>query len=155
MSDLQLINRSVVPPGQFRYVQSETQFTIISPTWLDLVKDVKKHRIANNLPVGLFFEHEIESQLAESLSKTAPHFVTAYEPPPKIPVPREEWPLWAKGIALIGSSEDKGVGDTIYRVIGDENSETFKTWYRKIFGKDCSCATRRWLWNELYSYAAE
>ncbi len=55
------------PPGGFRYTQPETKMFFRTVTWRDLVQLVHQHRRANNLPVGLFFEQEIEQQLCGEL----------------------------------------------------------------------------------------
>lgn len=73
-------------------------------------------------------------------------------PAPVVPVPLSEWPPWAWGFRLAKRRGDAGVGDTVQRLIGDENSEKFKRWYKGKFGKDCGCAGRRILWNQLYRY---
>ena len=64
----------------------------------------------------------------------------------------EKWPLWAKAMALMKKEEDKGVGDTVYRVIGLPASEAFKKWYARIFGKSCGCTQRQQRWNQQYRY---
>lgn len=63
-----------------------------------------------------------------------------------------EWPVWAKAIKLVGKPPDAGVGDTIHRLIGDENSATFKAWYHTTFGRTCGCHGRQKLWNQQYHY---
>lgn len=73
-------------------------------------------------------------------------------PEPPKPIPRSEWPIWAKGLALMAVSYDAGIGDTVARLIGDANSERFKTWYKNIFGGECGCAARRAEWNAIYRY---
>lgn len=64
---LTLQNENEVPPGGWRYMQPETALWIKAPSWGELVKEVKKHRNANNLPIGLNFEQEIVDQLCASL----------------------------------------------------------------------------------------
>jgi hypothetical protein len=64
---LRLHLRNEVPPGGFRYTERETGRLIQSPSWNDLISDVKKHRIANNIPIGLEFEKEVEEQLCQIL----------------------------------------------------------------------------------------
>ncbi len=66
------------------------------------------------------------------------------------PIPREDWPLWAKGLAMMSKPEDKGIGDVARRMIGEENSEAFKKWFRATTGKDCGCTGRQKLWNAQY-----
>ncbi len=66
------------------------------------------------------------------------------------PIPRKEWPFWAKALAMTAKPEDKGVGDVVARTIGAENSEAFKKWYKATTGKDCGCTGRQNLWNIKY-----
>lgn len=69
---------------------------------------------------------------------------------PPQPVPRAEWPTWAKGLALLSKAEDAGIGDTAHRVIGDFASEKFSLWHKLIFGTPCQCAARQAQWNQQY-----
>ncbi len=66
------------------------------------------------------------------------------------PIPPDQWPLWAKALAQFAKPEDKGIGDAIARIIGDEQSEKFKAWYLITFGKKCGCNGRQTLWNIKY-----
>ncbi len=66
------------------------------------------------------------------------------------PVPRKDWPIWAKALAMIAKPEDKGIGDVVARTIGAENSEAFKKWYKATTGKDCGCTGRQLRWNIEY-----
>ncbi len=66
------------------------------------------------------------------------------------PVPRKEWPVWAKALAMISKPEDKGIGDVVARTIGSENSEAFKKWYKATTGKSCGCTGRQLRWNIEY-----
>ncbi len=66
------------------------------------------------------------------------------------PIPRKDWPLWTKALAMIAKPEDKGVGDIVARTIGAENSEAFKKWFKATTGKDCGCTGRQRRWNIEY-----
>ncbi len=66
------------------------------------------------------------------------------------PIPREEWPLWAKALAQFAAPDDKGIGDVVARMIGDENSAKFKAWHLATFGRTCGCNGRQNLWNQKY-----
>ncbi len=66
------------------------------------------------------------------------------------PIPRKDWPLWAKALAMISKPEDKGIGDVVTRTVGAENSEAFKKWFKATTGKDCGCTGRQKLWNQQY-----
>ena len=75
-----------------------------------------------------------------------------FEPAPTAK-PREQWPGWAKLIALASNSQDKGVGDTVARTIGPIGGEQFKAWYLKITGHSCGCSERQYLLNQLYPFS--
>lgn len=62
-----LINKNEVVPGGFRYFQKETERWVKAPSWSELLIAVKKHRRANELPIGLMFEQEVETQLCSTL----------------------------------------------------------------------------------------
>ena len=66
------------------------------------------------------------------------------------PLPPEQWPVWVKALRQFSTDEDEGIGDVVYRIIGDENSLAFKAWHLKTFGKECNCTARRNRWNKLY-----
>jgi len=65
-------------------------------------------------------------------------------------IPQDEWPMWAKALKQFAKPEDKGIGDVVARMIGDENSTAFKAWYLATFGKSCGCAGRQAKWNQQY-----
>ncbi len=77
---------------------------------------------------------------ADFVSKYAP----ATRPVSILPqsIPRKDWPLWAKALAMLAKPEDNGIGDVVARTIGDENSEAFKKWFKATTGKDCGCTGR-------------
>lgn len=62
------------------------------------------------------------------------------------------WPLWAKGLRAVKREGEAGVGDTIERLVGKWNSQVFKTWYLKTFGKQCGCSRRKEHLNKSYPY---
>jgi hypothetical protein len=70
---------------------------------------------------------------------------------PKIQaMPLADWPLWAKAFKWAAKPEDKGIGDIVARMIGDENSMKFKQWHLATFGRPCDCTGRRERWNRQY-----
>ncbi len=85
-----------------------------------------------------------------------PELLEHYRKIPKIERPqaaliaRDQWPTWAKALAQFAKPEDKGIGDVVARIIGDERSEKFKAWYLVTFGKPCGCNGRQNLWNTKY-----
>jgi hypothetical protein len=56
---------------------------------------------------------------------------------------RSGWPLAARLLAKLATDADAGLGDTLYRAIGERNSERFSRTYKAVMGHDCGCATRR------------
>ena len=63
------------------------------------------------------------------------------------------WPLWAKSVATVKTDADIGVGDTVERIIGSDNSDALKAWYLKTFHRICGCDGRKADWNLKYKYA--
>ena len=61
-----------------------------------------------------------------------------------------EWPIWAKALKQFAKPEDKGIGDVVARIIGEEKSSAFSAWYLAMFGKPCNCKGRQARWNKLY-----
>jgi len=62
----------------------------------------------------------------------------------------EDWPIWAKALKQFATPQDKGIGDVVARMIGDETSAKFKAWHLATFGKPCGCTGRQKLWNTKY-----
>jgi len=68
-------------------------------------------------------------------------------------IPNAKRPLWAKAMALLKSTSDRGVGDTVERTIGKSNSAAFKAWYLATFKKSCGCGERKNECISKYNYA--
>lgn len=62
----------------------------------------------------------------------------------------KEWPVLLKPLKLMAKEQDKGLGDIVLRIIGDENSDKFKKWYFNSFGHDCGCSSRQSWLNRKY-----
>jgi hypothetical protein len=62
-----LLEPNTVPPDGFRYFQAETKTWIRASDYANLFLNVRDHRKANNLPLGTFWEAEVEDQLCRSL----------------------------------------------------------------------------------------
>ena len=76
-------------------------------------------------------------------------------PKPRVePVPRAQWPLWAKALARsrFHHAEDIGMGDTIVHLIGNTRSDRFKKWFERKFGRSCGCSDRQQWLNRLFPY---
>src|SRR5690349_18133857 len=70
------------------------------------------------------------------------------------PLPAEQWPQWAKDLALERKDTDRGVGDTVTHMIGDMKSAAFKNWFQQIFGRSCGCLERQHWLNQKYPYSS-
>ncbi len=66
------------------------------------------------------------------------------------PIEKDQWPIWAKALSQFSTPNDKGIGDVVARMIGDENSMKFKQWHLATFGRPCNCSSRRERWNKQY-----
>lgn len=67
------------------------------------------------------------------------------------------WPLNMFGVAarvmkLSRTPEDRGVGDTLARVIGPIGGDAYKKWFLEVFGKSCGCQERQDKLNEMFPY---
>lgn len=74
MTSQTLRNPEEAPPGGFRYFQQETQQWIKAASLPELFTEVKKHRKANELPIGLMFQQEVESQLCSFMPPGVCHY---------------------------------------------------------------------------------
>ncbi len=82
--------------------------------------------------------------ITENLGKSANEFPDAVPSVPTvISIPRDKWPMWTKALAKFATPEDKGIGDVVARMIGEENSAQFKAWHLATFGRSCGCNGRQ------------
>jgi len=61
------------------------------------------------------------------------------------------WPKWAKAAATFKTAEDKGVGDTIKRMLG--TAGIFFEATMKTLGVPCHCPERREEFNARFPYS--
>lgn len=79
-------------------------------------------------------------------------YILPDEPSAPLPDRTEQWPLWARALSKFRKEGELGVGDTIKRVIGNDNSEAFKKWYKDTTGRDCGCCGRHNNLNQQFKY---
>lgn len=70
--------------------------------------------------------------------------------PPPEPVPSDKWPSWANWVAGQKAEPDRGVGDTIERMLGI-GGKIFQA-SMKLIGVPCGCNARKAEWNIKYPY---
>jgi hypothetical protein len=71
---------------------------------------------------------------------------------PVQPVPRDQWPLVVKAMALAAKPEDKGVGDTAKRMLAGMGADALAKLYEQATGRECGCKDRAARLNALYPY---
>lgn len=64
--------------------------------------------------------------------------------------PSPNWPILLQPFRLLAKEGDKGLGDIVHRMIGDANSDKYKAWHMRIFGKPCGCSERQNSLNEEF-----
>ena len=57
------------------------------------------------------------------------------------------WPWWALAIWCLRAGTDRGVGDTVHRILGPVGA-----WYMRLRAGKCGCADRQLRWNLRYRY---
>ena len=71
---------------------------------------------------------------------------------PSQPAP---WPIWARPFRLLSRSGDRGLGDTITRIVGPIGGDAFKAWHLAMFGVPCGCEGRQESLNREFPFPAE
>jgi hypothetical protein len=80
------------------------------------------------------------------------NFIVGGSNPPPTRKFSEQWPLWARTVGALRKDGEKGVGDTVERLVGANNSESFKLWYKRTFNRNCGCDGRKETWNAKFQY---
>lgn len=70
---------------------------------------------------------------------------------PILPLPRPQWPWRARAVSWFRRPADRGVGDTIARLLG-RAGEVSKRVYRWLSGRECACGSRQARLNLLFPY---
>ena len=96
------------------------------------------HARAGECPLGKFTEAE-----RAAAKRTPPKRVE--------PVPRDQWPLAVRVVARLAIEGEKGIGDTLKRLIVGVGGEQFTRLMHRI-GVDCGCAGRQAYANARYPY---
>lgn len=60
------ISKSVVPPGEFRYVEPASGVRFQTLSWEAMVLAVREHRIANGYPLPPGWQEELESEICKN-----------------------------------------------------------------------------------------
>ena len=65
----------------------------------------------------------------------------------------DAWPFFARSIATLRTTDDKGLGDTVARCLTIIGAKSLAHVYHLITGKSCGCVDRQAKLNEMYPYA--
>lgn len=91
-------------------------------------------------------KHLASPSLPEGFNKPSP-------PEPFVPSPPKEWPMLARIIRRMRSTEDRGVGDTVARMLSYFGAKSMSEMYERIMGKPCGCGDRQARLNAFFPYA--
>lgn len=82
------------PGGRFPYLQQETGFRFAELDFESLLKVVKAHRDANNLPIGTNFRYEVMDECCRELLSTYPNWTGAIDDEGRAAIlPGRKWNL--------------------------------------------------------------
>lgn len=62
------------PGGNYLYTQLETSYELKSPSLTALLKQIRAHRVANNIPIGVAINQEIENACCKELLARYPNY---------------------------------------------------------------------------------
>lgn len=97
-----------------------------------------------NVVTPLPFVATVETPLDMAATPAGVHYSQTHG----IDVP---WPLIVRGISRRRISSDKGVGDTVHRILSKMGGTQFE-WVMKRLGIDCGCGSRQEWLNAVYPY---
>ncbi len=66
------------------------------------------------------------------------------------PIPRDQWPRLARWLSRRSTASDRGLGDTLARLLSRLGVARFKIWFHTLTGHDCGCADRQAHLNAIY-----
>jgi len=98
-----------------------------------------------------FLPTTLSSVIAAAINAVADKVTQAVVP--STPVAPSHWPLFAKKALEMAQPGEKGVGDTIARIVGPIGGNAFKAWYHKVTGGSCTCGKRQIELNKAYPYS--
>lgn len=153
------------PAGGWRYpsLGKSRETDLGAPSYIALLAMVDRHYRANGEePPG---DEAVRKWLCDNFplpciqdGQVYDNPWTRMEPTPyhMRPIPYTEWPLWAKVMKkTLGRPEDRGIGGTVERLIGNDSSEKFKAWYRVTFNVECGCQGRKDRLDANYPYLVD
>jgi hypothetical protein len=68
------------------------------------------------------------------------------------PLPMAEWPRWARWLERRRRPGERGIGDTLTRLLDTRGGAAWKRWYKAILGRECGCGERGERMNRAFPY---
>ena len=69
-------------------------------------------------------------------------------------LPPRPWPLWARALARRRVAGERGVGDTLARLLNGVGAARAAAVYERLVGKTCGCKDRQQWMNEQWPYVS-
>lgn len=110
-------------------------------------KDTTLHQGYRYCPLGKFGEGSDAKPTGWDELPAAPP-APAEQPP--VAVPRADWPLSIRALALVAQPGDTGIGDVAHRVLAGMGADALAKLYEQATGKPCGCADRAAKLNQLF-----
>ena len=90
-----------------------------------------------------------EPERVLALIENRPHAEKAAAPVAPVTT---RWPWYWRLLSLLRTRADRGVGDTVARLLRYLGGERLKRWWKRRTKADCGCAGRQGRLNRLYPY---
>ncbi len=121
---------------------------ISSNSYMVLKMEIHKHYEGNHRPVP--DEETIHRYLCDNLTIPCCEDGVQVQNRYTNPVPSrrpgvvgKDWPFALRPMKLLAKEGDRGLGDIVLRVIGEANSNAYKLWFQRLFGRPCGCSERQ------------
>lgn len=62
-----ILDKNLVPPGTWQYLEESTGYKIKAPSYQDLIKRIEAHRLSNNLDLSIGWIDKVEAELCKTL----------------------------------------------------------------------------------------
>lgn len=65
---------------------------------------------------------------------------------------QEPEPRLIRAVSRLRRSGDRGVGDTVHRLLGPLGGRVIERWHERVLGRSCGCQDRRERLNAIFPY---
>jgi hypothetical protein len=134
---LRIKDTNTVPKEGWHYLIELTGYVVKTPSYLQLYPEIVKHCQTNHVEPPT--KQELDQYLCDN---TTIDCREGREPYPNQYSDKRNWPLLLRPLKMMSREGDRGLGDVVVHVIGDQRSDAFKNWYASQFHRDCGCDDR-------------